>query len=116
MKSSSRTPGRMAEAAPQSTQTAGVGYTVVLDPALLGNQIAKDFLGDSVKPYRMCEFVRLSQAAPAMNRMLSNLGSGMIRFGETRWSIHTGCQMVPPRAILRTRWSTQRSSGAYSRL
>jgi len=62
-------------------QQAGTEVNLKLNPAVFGNEIAGDFLGDSVEPYRMCEFVRLDQATPAMARMLINLGHGIIRFG-----------------------------------
>jgi hypothetical protein len=54
---------------------------VTLDPSVLTNNIASDFLGDGVEPYRMCEFVRLYHATPAMANLLMNLGHGIIRFG-----------------------------------
>lgn len=54
---------------------------VTLNPAVLTNTIASNYLGTSIEPYRLCDFVRLYQATPVMARLLESLGHGMIRFG-----------------------------------
>ena len=55
-------------------QHKGLADQVTLNPAVLTNNIASDFLGDGVEPYRMCDFVRLYHATPAMANLLMNLG------------------------------------------